>query len=285
MKKIIACVDGSEYTKNICDLSVWIAERTDLSISLLHVVPSHCRSIAEVDLSGQIGLGANADLIEELTNLDEEHGKLEQKKGQLILNHAKTEILEKGLSEVKILHRRGSLIDTITEMENSIEIVVMGKHGEKTSSDSIHFGSNIENIARSIHKPLLIATKNIKPIKRFLIAYDGESSSEKAVDYICSYPLLQGLECYLFTVGNQTNENDIAVKNAKNKLTSAGFKVQTMFFCKKSVSDAIDDSVKEYHIDLLLIGAYNHSKIRSFILGSTTKTLIEKSKIPLLMFK
>lgn len=285
MGKIIACIDGSVYADSVCHLSAWAAERSGLSISLLHVVAPHSDVVAKGDLSGQIGLGANTNLLEELTKLDEEHGKLEQKKGQLMLEHAKAELMAKGIAQPDTLHRRGSLVETIAEMEADVALVVMGKRGEHADTAPAHLGSNLERVARAIHKPLLVATKTVKPVSRFLIAYDGSPSAQKAVEYIAANPLLKGLECHLLKAGDKTNESEAMLKQAQDKLTAVGFTVHAAFISGKSVTDAVASAIAEHAIDLLVIGAYGHAKLRSLILGSTTTALIRKSDVPVLLFR
>ena len=43
--------------------------------------------------------------------------------------------------------------------------------------------------------------------------------------------------------------------------------------------------ISEGNFDLLAIGAYGHSKVRSFILGSTTSQLIQTVKVPVLLIR
>ena len=286
MKKIIACVDGSGYAESVCALSAWAAERSGFKTALLHVVKPHTETnLSTNDLSGQIGFGANINLLEELSKLDEEHGKLEQKKGQSILEYAKAKLTAQGIIQTETLHRRGSLVETISEMEAEIELIIMGRHGEDTDLAATHLSSNIESVARTIHKPLLIALKDLKPINRFLIAYDGSSSTQKAIDYVISNSLFKGLECYLLKVGDKTSETESSLELAKQKLSYCGFTVHSIFINNQSVIDAITSTVIGHNIDLLVIGAYGHSKIHNLILGSTTTTLIKHSQIPLLLFK
>lgn len=284
MGKIIACIDGSAYADSVTHLSAWAHERTGLAISLLHVVAPHSE-VVKADMTGQIGLGAKANLLEELTKLDEEHGKLELRKGQLMLDHAKEELASKNITKPEILHRRGSLVETIVEMEADVALVVMGKRGEHHHAAPDHLGSNLERVARAIHKPLLVATKTVKPVSRFLIAYDGSPSAQKAVEYIAANPLLKGLECHLLKAGDKTSESEAMLKQAQDKLTAAGFTVQAAFISGKSVADAVASTIAEHAIDLLVIGAYGHAKLRSLILGSTTTALIRKSDVPVLLFR
>lgn len=236
-------------------------------------------------MSGQIGLGANANLLEELTKLDEEHGKLEQKKGQLMLAHAKEELAAKGIASPEVLHRRGSLVDTLIELEPEAALIVIGKRGEHHQNAPDHLGSNLERVARAIHKPLLVATPNAKPVQKYLIAYDGSPSANKAVEFVAQNPLLKGLECHLLKVGEATPEAKEMLAQAENKLRATGVTVHASFKQGKPVEAMVAEYVAAHGIDLLVIGAYGHSKIRSLILGSTTTALIRKSEVPMLLFR
>lgn len=280
MGKIITCIDGSLYADSVCALSAWISSRLEVGIALLHVASRHSEDGIKGDLSGQIGLGAKSSLLEELTKIDEEHGKLEQKKGRLMLEHASELLAAKGVSSCEKLHRYGSLVENIVALETDAALIIMGKRGESRGNVTDQLGSNLELVARAVHKPLLVASNETKPIARFLIAYDGSNSSKRAVDYIASSPLFDGLECHILTVGDK-----ILTAEAAGKLQSAGFIVHSSVQQGKSVEDIVSGYITTYAIDLLVLGAYGHSKIRNLILGSTTSALIRRATIPVLLFR
>ncbi|WP_432205725.1 universal stress protein [Enterococcus faecalis] len=41
----------------------------------------------------------------------------------------------------------------------------------------------------------------------------------------------------------------------------------------------------EHGIDLLVMGAYGHSRIRQFLVGSTTTTMLRTSTLPVLLLR
>lgn len=285
MKTIIACLDGSAHADDVITLAAWASERTGANVSLLHMVPTHVEAPVSADLSGQIGLGAKSDLLEELTKIEQEHGKLEQKKGQLILDHAKQALAARSTASVELLHRRGALVDEIQQLEAGTDLVIIGKRGETKTDVQGHVGANLERVSRAIHQPLLIATHQAKPVERFLIAYDGRASSDKAVEFAMSSPLLKGLECHLLKVGTDNSLSDAIVRKAKTKLEGAGYSVKAKVVDVSSVDQAMTHYVAKNHIDLLLMGAYGHSPLRRFFLGSTTMAQISQSKVPVLLFR
>lgn len=289
MSKIITCIDGSTHTDSVCHLSAWAAKSTKLPISLLHVVTPHSdvanKIASQVDFSGSIGLGAKSELLKELTEIDEARGKLEQRKGLLMLDHASEELASKGMKDVETLHLRGSLVETIIDLESKAEFIILGKYGEYTDDKPTIIGSHLESVARSIRKPLLIATKNTQEIKKFLIAFDGSPTAQKALDQIVQSNLLKDLECHLLKVGEKNDENKALLDQAEIKLKNAGFEVTSNLQTGAPVEDIVSKYIERHSINLLAIGAYGHSKIRSMILGSVTTSLIHKSKIPVLLFR
>ncbi len=285
MSKIIACIDGSAYANGVTRLSAWAYERTGLSVTLLHVMAPHSEREAKSNMTGRIGLGARSELLEELTKLDEAHGKLEMKKGQLVLDHAKDVLAAEGNTDPEALHLRGSLVETIQELEEQADLIIVGKRGELHHAAPEHLGSNLERVARVTHKPLLVATPEPKMVNRFLIAYDGSPSADKAVEYAASNPLLEGLECHLLRVGEATPEAKETLEHAEEQLKTAGVAVHAGFKQGKPIEAMVEEYITANNIDLLVIGAYGHSKIRSLILGSTTTALIRESTVPVMLFR
>lgn len=283
MTKLLVCIDGSLYADNICINAAWAAKRLNAEIDLLHVLRrSSDYQAPHDDHTGAIGVDTRSDLMEELVKVDEERGKLDQQKGRLILEHGEKALKAAGVDKVNIIHRRGSLSETIQEMEDSVDMIFVGKRGEQANPDSEFLGSNLEKVARLIHKPLFVVSRFVKPIERFVIAYDGKDNANKAVEYAVSSALLKGLECHLLTV-DQAGAVDTT--EAVAKLTAAGFEVKAVNKQADQVDQAIAAYVTENQINLVLTGAYSHSRIRSVLLGSTTASLIKACHVPLILIR
>jgi len=47
----------------------------------------------------------------------------------------------------------------------------------------------------------------------------------------------------------------------------------------------IADTVESEQFDLLVMGAYGHSRIRNLIIGSTTTQMIGACKVPVMLFR
>ncbi|HAV6248737.1 TPA: universal stress protein [Acinetobacter baumannii] len=283
MSKIIACIDGSLVTNTVCDYAAWFSDKLNSPIKLLHVIDKP-KTKAPQDLSGAIGLGSRETLLKELVELEERKGKIELEHGQILLREAKNYLLEKFSIDAQSFQRHGSVLETIMGMEDDIRVLVMGKHGNETEHDSSKIGTHIENVVRALHKPVLITSAPFSPPKSFLIAFDGSQTARKCVERIASSPLLKGLAVHLVYVGNPNSEMQNQLSWAKEQLESQGFNI-TSNTLDGEVDKAIINYAEQHQIDLIVVGAYGHSKIRQFFIGSTTTKVITSANKPVLLLR
>lgn len=284
MINLMALIDGSGYSKSVCDHAAWIAGRTDGAVEIIHVLGRRDVSSQPEDLSGNIGLGARTALLDELVELDGQKARLSQKRGRAILDDAKGLVSAAGVSKVTTKLRLGDIVETVEDLEGDADMIVIGKRGGAADFNKLHLGSNLERVARSSHRPVLIASREFKPIKRFLIAFDGGPSVLKAIDAIAANKVFADLECELLSVGNETPASNAQMEAAANLLREAGYKVQTKF-APGQPETVIAREVETDAYDLLVMGAFGHSRVRQLIIGSTTTAMIRSCKIPVLLFR
>lgn len=280
--KIIALVDGSIYSESVCHHVAWIAGRTKSPVELYHVLGR--REAGSGDLSGNLRLGARTKIMSELADLDAQRAKLAQAQGRAILDDAKAIIAGDGVTEVSLRLRHGDIVDTVAAQEAETGMIVIGKRGEAADFAKLHLGSNLERIARAAKAPVFVASRAFQPIRSVLIAYDGGASSMKAVDYVARDPLFAGLVCRLVTVGSPSNTVMRGLEDARATLAAGGHKAEVKIV-DGTPETALGDLVEAEGHDLLVMGAYGHSRIRSMIIGSTTTQMIRTCKVPVVLVK
>jgi len=284
MPNLIALVDGSIYARSVCDHAAWIAGRTGQPVELLHVLGRRETASVPADLSGSIALGARTALLSELATLDEQRAKLAQKRGRAILEDAKLAVEEDGVGDVTTRLRIGDLVETVAAMEKEAGMLVIGKRGEGADFARLHLGSNLERVVRATHKPVFVASRAFKPVERFIVAYDGGASANRAVDCVASSAMLKGLPCTLLSVGADTAENRSRLDAPAKILRDAGYTVETLLL-QGDPDEVIGARVESEHEGLLVMGAYGHSRIRNLVIGSTTSAMVRRCKIPVLLIR
>ncbi|MCT8158760.1 universal stress protein [Pseudoruegeria sp. SHC-113] len=282
MSRIIALVDGSTYSESVCDYAAWVARRKGSSVEVLHVLGR--REGAQSNLSGNIGLGARSKLMEELAELDIAKAKLAQKRGRAILEDAEARIRAAGVEAVTTRLRHGDLVEEATAAEEGADLIVVGKRGEGADFAKGHLGSNLERVVRASKIPVLVASRAFKPVERFLIAYDGSAAAMRAVDHIARSDVFGGLEAVLLNVGEEETKARRAIEGAEAMLKGAGYTVRSEI-ATGNPKTVITEQVKALEADLLMMGAYSASRLRSLIIGSTTSEMIRSCHVPILLFR
>lgn len=283
MNMITACIDGSEISAYVCDAAAWVGNALDAPVKLLHVLE---RAVVPINdnLSGAIGLGSREHLLVEMTALDEQRSKLALEHGKHMLEDAKQRVQNLGVADVQIKQRHGYLLDALAESEKDTRVFVMGRLGEGHDLGSKTIGAHLENSVRAIHTPILVTVGEFKQPVSYMIAYDGSATVDEAIKKFSESPLLKDLPAHLVMVASNTKEHSKQLDSAKELLSSSGRKV-TATLLEGSVQEALNLYREKNQIDLMVMGAYGHSRLREFFVGSHTSKMIAKSPIPLLLLR
>ena len=284
MKKILTCTDGSTYASSVYDHTAWAARRTNAAVHVLHMLDPHRERAEIADLSGNIGPDSGDTLLKELVSLEETKNRLAREKGKAILEAARRHLAAAGVSEITVEQQHGKLVETVVRMEAGADMVVIGKRGESAELAEQHLGPNLERVIRTSIRPILVASREFSPIERLLIAFDGGPSSKKAVAFAVEDPLLRGLECHLLMVGRSSTTAGDEMQTAAKNLTAAGYSLNARHL-PGHVEEVIGTTIKGENIQLLVMGAYGHSRIRHLIIGSATTSMVRTCNIPVLMFR
>lgn len=282
--KLIALVDGSVYSRSVCDHAAWVAGRIKADVEILHILGRRRLARTQSNLSGNIGLGARSTLLQELAEYDVQRSKLANEKGRAILEDAKAILLEANAGEVTTRLRNDDVISTVEELEDETDLVIIGKRGEAADFAKLHLGSNLERVVRASKKPILVASRAFQPIERFMLAFDGGASANKALEHILRSRMFPGLECHILSVGEPGGQADIRLNEAAERLRGAGYAV-TATLAQGQPDMVITEAVERQKIGLLVMGAYGHSRIRSLIIGSTTSEMLRSCRIPVMLFR
>ncbi|GAB4269495.1 MAG: universal stress protein [Pararhodobacter sp.] len=255
-QKIIAFVDGSAYAASVCEHAAWIAGRTRAPVEVLHVLGRREASDRH-DLSGAVGLGARSALLQELADLDARRARLVARRGRAILEDAQDILTKAGVTEVTTRLRHGDIVETVSEVEDSAAMILIGKRGEAADFAKGHLGSNLERIVRASHKPVFVAARAFSRPERVLVAHDGGPSAMKAVDHIARDPLFAGLDIHVVSVGADTPETRNRLERARAILTAGG-RAATTEIVAGQPDIALSALVESRGIGLLVMGAYGH---------------------------
>jgi nucleotide-binding universal stress UspA family protein len=283
MTHVMACIDGSTSSSAVCDCAAWASLRLQAPLTFLHVLDQN-RYPKASDFSGNIGLGSREHLLEALAELDAKRSKLALEQGNIMLEAAKARAHTDGIATPNIRQRHGDLAATLAELENDIRLLVIGKQGEASGSLGQHIGSQLENVIRTLHRPILVTATQFKVPESLMLAFDGGATTRSGVDTLAASPLFRNLPIHLVMVGVDSAAHREQLQQASRVLGTAGFTVQTAIRTGE-VEPALHTYQAEHRIDLLAMGAYGHSRIRKFLVGSTTTNMIRTTSTAMLLLR
>jgi len=279
----MACIDGSPQAAAVCDCSAWASKRLDAPLTLLHVLDRQQYPVSG-DLSGIIGLGSREFLLQELATLDEKRAKLALEEGRMMLDSARQRAISAGVAQPECRQRHGDLVESLRDLQDETRLLVIGRQGEDSGDAIQHIGSQLENVIRTMQRPILVAPGDFSAPQSVMLAFDGSATSRKGVEMLAGSPLFKGMPIHLVMVAADTADNQAQLENARGVLTTAGFNVEIAIRAGE-VEPTLHAYQAEHGIDLLVMGAYGHSRIRQFFVGSTTTNMIRTTSTPLLLLR
>lgn len=283
MSYVIGCIDAATANTGVCEYSAWSAKQLSAPLMLLHVLEDHAREVS-TDVTGNIGLGTREGLLEQLAELDEQRAKLALKHGHMVLEQAAKKIQTLGVENVHQRQRHGELAETLLEMEGDVRLAVMGLHGEDSVNQLHKVGSHLETVIRTVHRPLLLTPDNFTEPKSAMLAFDGSATTKKGVELLAQSPLFKGMPIHIVMVDADTADNRERLEWAAQQLQAGGHDVETALLAG-DVEQALHGYQTDHNIDMMVMGAFGHSRIRRFLVGSTTMRMLQESTTPVLVLR
>lgn len=280
MKRVIACIDSSPCINALAEAAAWIAIQTQRELVLLQVLDYYPASYHLGEISGVIGFESNAMLLKELAELEQKQSELALDYSNNLLQHISNMIQEKYAIVPTQIQEKGDFLEQSFSVLNEDDIVVIGRVGEKSAERNKALGSNVENFIRGANCTVMTVGEHFKAPTRFIFAYEYSPTCIKMMKRIAQSDLLKLLQCHLLYVGDHPE----VLNEPADFLTAAGLDV-VVEYRYGDVAENILDYQREHGIQLIVLGAFSHSKIHQFFLGSITTNIFRNSTVPLLVAK
>lgn len=161
-----------------------------------------------------------------------------------------------------------------------LAIVPVPESYDQWYAETIIFGSG---------RPILVlpeasASKELG-LNRVLVAWDFSRAAARAVSD--AIPILEkAREVCVLTV---TNEKAISGRRSSSELAKnlsrhgIDVVVEEVDAAGRSIGEVLTQQVASRRADLLVMGAYGHSRFREFVLGGATRSILTKPPIPVLL--
>lgn len=136
-------------------------------------------------------------------------------------------------------------------------------------------------------RPVLIVPPGCETfsVKRALIAWDGSASAARAVGDAMPF-LSEAAEVEILSVSGEKDLSttvagaDLAPHLARHGITVT---VRNIALTQPGVASEIRQAATTFGADLIVSGAYKHSRLREWLLGGVTQSLLKDCTLPILM--
>ncbi|MET0748066.1 MAG: universal stress protein [Rhizobium sp.] len=140
---------------------------------------------------------------------------------------------------------------------------------------------DVESFLFESGRPVLMIPylfKTPAPIRRVLIAWNGSKEAARAT--FDAMPLLEAaesVEILSIDPADNTSQTPVTGADIVATLIRHGIKatLTTTASAEKSASQVIEKRLSDDSVDLLVMGAYTHSRLWQMIFGGTTKTVLK----------
>ena len=285
MRTLLVPIDGSADSEALARSAFAIARENSAHVDALHVRPD------PRDAVPLLGEGLSGDMIENMINAADTEAQTRADAARTLFETiAKAEGVtfvvgpgsESGVTttwhdvsgrEDEVVAWRGRLAD----------LIVMARPGEDASamrSLSLHAalfetGCGVLALPPS-PEPLLSARK-------IAIAWNGTQPATRAVHAALDI-LGRAKEVHVLSCESERTDPSAAIELADYlKWRSITASVHEFAPGDRHIADALLDRAAEVNADLLVMGAYSHSRLLQTVLGGVTSIVLSDAKIPLLM--
>jgi nucleotide-binding universal stress UspA family protein len=183
----------------------------------------------------------------------------------------------------------GRISPIIIEEAQSADLILMSKKGENFHiGEAGLLGSVAESVVRNSGKPVLVTPEKFLEIESMGIAYDGSNSASEALKLSLKLSKQTSWPLTVLIITSDAKKAD-TLSSQIEKMTQedpdeASIDCEVIIMSGKE-QDEIIKFIREGAVELMVMGAYGHNRLRELFLGSTTSHVIRKSAIPVLLIR
>jgi nucleotide-binding universal stress UspA family protein len=142
-------------------------------------------------------------------------------------------------------------------------------------------GSGLRAIIWRAARPVLTVRDKPSPMDRALLIFNGTTKSKEAL-FVATY-LAQRWQLSLSVLTVTDGEKVFASTQDYARAYLAAYGVSAQFIVTEGPLDVFLEVIKQYKINLILIGGYNGTALKEVMLGSAVNFLLREAECPMLI--
>lgn len=285
IRSVLVCTDGSPCGKTAVRYARYWAERIGLRVTVLFVEDLRLTQGPVITgYYGPVGMApspAYPAFYEDLVQ------SVKQQAERVIAESR--QVFEGSQVQVDYQVREGIVRDTILEEARTVDLVCLGRLGEHGEWEDGELGSTVQKVLRRSQRPVLVTPAEFFPMNKLLVAYDASQHANRALRVACGLSSDVGLPMVVVTVAQREEDRPRSetVLDEARRLVAPYEEVTAEFslLVGEEEETLLVEHVEQTESDLVVMGAYGESRIREWLLGSTTAGVLARSSRPVLLVR
>lgn len=278
IRTILVPTDGSDYSGISLEYGIELTKKLDAQLKGLCVLDIKIiQGPLFNDISGFIDLSP----YQEFTPLIE--SGLNERAESIL--HTFQERCEREGIQPELKKVTGLVDESIIEEGKKADLIILAQRGEHYPLTGVGLlGSTSEAVVRKAGKPVIVTPIQYKKMERMGLAYDESKPCEKALQLAIEFCAKTQWPLSVLHITDDT----VSVEKIRQQLASSlgPYNIEHDLVVREGKEEQeILQFIDDRSVDLLVMGAYGHSRLRELILGSTTSYVIRKSTIPVLLVR
>lgn len=210
-----------------------------------------------------------------------------RRRAEAIAREFRQDIAASGPLSYEVQLVDGVTADAVVRYGHASDLVVVGQGDDSARRDTtVH--ALAEHVLMEAGRPVLVVPSagEFDGVPRhILVAWDG--SREAAVALHAALPALRSARVTLLSLRHPRDEHDaqrLLIHDMIQFLQRHGVQARAESEATEiGIADALLSRVSDLGADLLVMGAYSHSRFRERILGGVTRQILAQMTVPVLM--
>jgi nucleotide-binding universal stress UspA family protein len=274
LKSILIGLDGSPSSGTAVKLGIQWAKRFNALLVGLGIVDEADIRAPEAE---SIGGGYYKQ------ERDEELVKEARRSVEQFLEQFKARCAEANVS-FNLLEDAGMPYEEILRESQRYDLVLFGHETHFRFGSVDRPDETLWNVLKRGPRPVVIAPPGLETGSSVVVAYNGSSQADRALQAFQSSGLDFREEVCVVSADDNREEANRQAGRAVEFLRLHGINAVA---CALGPVDSVDQSilkeVRRRNARLLVMGAYGHSTVREFLLGSITKAVLKESAVPVFL--
>lgn len=278
-QKLLVCTDGSPYSDVACQYGFLLATALKAQLTGLHILDIRMvEGPLLADISGALGAAGYFGGFPQFKNLMEAKGQAVRK--------SFVDLAQKAGVDADFKIESGHPVHAILEHEEAADLLILGQRGENEQFGRELTGSVADRITRRASKPCLVTPGQFTPVHSIMAACDGSPISNRVAVVASSLAKALGAELILLTVEEKLTheEAEMSSETASQTCRKEGC-IPTKRIIPGHATEVILDSIVREKIDLIVMGAHAHTRMRQWFVGCTSQRVLADSGIPALLVR